>query len=557
MRGLLISIVAVMLGLFFFDVSAAVYSYETYGKEIKITETRNLPSNFGQFGEVIDLNSGSLSFTKTLIELRGNNSIRVAADFTYALSDRLGYGPHYEFRRALPYIQGIHSAQHGWVVGSDSVGFTTQRCSNPRTEGVAFAVRSLKPPRHSYSANDYWDGNQLVGVEGGGIIYRRNINQSSIDGLDTPWATNGNWRFSCYMLSDGSEGFIGHSPDGMKYYFGIPVAGQDILEIQSNEQYETQTFLEVALFKMYLVKVEDRFGNWVKYEPNEIIASDGRSITFSSNANTTMVTANNQTWTVSYSANMVAITNPDQTTWTVSQSGQIDPFPRNPATGCSGQQAIHSDYTGQTIIAMKLESGLNGKFTLQPRRHGYSYVWFDCRALSHYGPFYTETQNFVDEVSLVSRVLEGPGVPILQHNIDYGPVNACYVGTDSPDACTSNSPATRTVTVKSSGGDVEQYIFGNRIHEDSGLLLSKNTVNLNVNYYQYVKTHANFSGWGKRKMYNVSDYSVNVLTKRTTTQSGRNFIWQMASDCGIGGDELCADQYFRPTKIIKSSSSVP
>ena len=531
------------------------YTYETYGKEIKLTDTINsMPRSFGQFGEVVEFNTGSLVFNKTLVELRGNNNLRVAADFILSISDQLDVAPYYKFTRALPYLQGIHSEQRGWVVGSEGAGFTTQRCSHPSTQGVASIIRSLKPQRYNYYPEDYWDGNQLVGVEGGGLIYRHIDSWPSINGLNTPWQTNGGWLFSCYILPDGSEGFIGHSPDGMKYYFGIPVAENGGLSIQSNGQGESQTFLDVMLYKMYVTKIEDRFGNWVKYEPNRIISNDGRVINFNYTDNSIAVTANDRSWNISMGveSSWVRVVNPDQSIWSVSQSGNISPYPRSPVSECQSQVGTHAEYTGQIVILITLESGLKGTFTLQPRRHGYSYVGFDCRYITPYVKF-TETRNFVDEISLVSRVVEGPAVLPSHTFVDYGPVNACFTGVNSPDACANDSPDTRTVTATESDGSFVQYVFGNRMHVNSGLLLSKNISNLRADLYKYEQVHANSMGWGKRKMYSVADYSINVVKERITVQSGRKFLWQIASDCGNDSSNLCIDEYFRPIKIIKSS----
>lgn len=532
-----------------------VYSFQTYGKELARREAvAPMPEGFGQFGESIDFNSGSVAFRKTLVELRGNNSLRVAADFEYRTWDRPDWPPRYEWRRALPYIVGIHSVENeasGWVVGNITA-YTKQRCSDPLKLGVATKVRSSKPPVDNFIPEDYWDGNSLVGVEGGGIIRPLDSAEPTLAGANIQWSTNEGWRFSCYLLPDGSEGFIGHKPNGDKYYFGIPEAG-DVMQIRSNWHNDADTWLEVAPYKMPLTRIEDRFGNWVNYTSNQIVSSDGRTITFETTPNGMNVSANGQTWTIVGDAE---VTNPDGSAWSISQMGTISKS--NSADDlCVNQKSIALGYSGQIVVTVKLESGAKGVFAIQPRRHGYSQVRYRCNLITSYGPSYPEMSDFVDEISLVSREVQGPGVQSVLHSIDYGPVNACYspvTGVAVPDVCTTSSPTTRTVTVTGSDNSYMQYVFGNNVRINSGLLISKNTGNAREEKFEYELPYQNWFGLGKRKIYNINESHVVVTKQQTITQDGRNFMWKIASDCGSSADSLCIDNHFRPTKVIRLSS---
>ncbi|WP_142807467.1 hypothetical protein [Stenotrophomonas maltophilia] len=310
-------VLAMAAQLLAFGVQAQVHSFETYGRELARSESITaLPAGFGQFGERIDFYSGAVSFHKTVVELPGNNALRVAADYEYTVQEKLGWPPKYALRRAEPFIMGIHSTELGWMVGSPNA-YTGRRCSDPRRRGVAEVVRSSKPPIDNFLPEDYWDGNSLVGTEGGGIIRRLDQGEPSIPNVDVRWATNGGWRFSCYQLADGSDGFVGHGPDGNRYYFGRPERDEETLQIMSNFQ-QSDTWLDVSLYRMRLTRVEDRFGNWVNYSSSQITASDGRSITFSG-TDGSVIEAGGRQWRLQGGV----LTNPDGSTWSIGSVGGI------------------------------------------------------------------------------------------------------------------------------------------------------------------------------------------------------------------------------------------
>src|SRR5690606_13337667 len=76
----------------------------------------------------------------------------------------------------------------------------------------------------NFYRDEYWSGYFLSTPSGGGRLNR------FITGISMPappvsggpyyWATNDHWYFSCTPLVVGTgEGFVGHSPNGMKYFF--------------------------------------------------------------------------------------------------------------------------------------------------------------------------------------------------------------------------------------------------------------------------------------------------------------------------------------------------
>lgn len=103
--------------------------------------------------------------------------------------------------------------------------------------------------------------------------------------LESPkWMTASRARFTCLAATRNGypgEAFVGHTPDGKKYFFDWGV----------ERPYATAKFNDgaanrmVARKRVYLLasRVEDRYGNWVTYsyngyKLNAIESSDGRRI---------------------------------------------------------------------------------------------------------------------------------------------------------------------------------------------------------------------------------------------------------------------------------------
>lgn len=532
-------------------VVAQVQTHQTYAKELdKVSRIQSLGGT-GQFGERIDFSSGAVSFKKTVIEIPGNNKLRVAID--YALNQKTGMGnePLYYWSRELPYLEGVHGVQHGWVVGP--VGnYSNQRCSHPGAAQGAPALRSTKPPVHNFLREEYWNGNSLVVPGGaGGVIRPIGADEPRPSGLDVRWATNSDWRFTCYQLPDGSEGFVGHSPDGIKHYFGTPVAQDEVFHIANSFAPYNDTWLEVVSYRMPLTRTEDRFGNWVNYESGRVVSSDGRLITIERSGSTTTFKANGRTWTV----NGGVVTNPDGTTWTLQRTGIFGWAGDQQAfhDTCRPAQNIPLSISGAVTVTIKTESGAQGVFKIEPRRHGYSHVPYRCYMSGPVpgkeGPFnYPNDAQYIDNASLVSRAVSGPGVASYQESINYGSVNACYSPgqTGAPDACTPSSPITRTVTITRSDGLVKKLTYGNRWADNAGLLLREELGSQRQTSYSYVFLNERvLSGYGKRKVfYNVNEYKVVRPNVVQITQQGRTFTHAVNA----------FDSMARPTRITRSSN---
>lgn len=529
---------------------AQVQTHETYAQELDKTSRASPAETSEQFGERIDYSSGSLSFGKTIVEIPGNNRLRVAVDYALSLKTGMSNQPMYYWSRELPYMEGVHSLDWGWSVGRPG-DYSTQRCSHPSAATGAPVIRSTKPPINNFLNEEYWNGNSLVLPEGGGGVIRPvEPGESRPSGADIRWATNSDWRFSCYLLENGGEGFVGHKPDGTKYYFGAPVAQDEIFRIRNSFAPYNDTWVEVVSYRMYVTRVEDRFGNWVRYEDDRIISSDGRLITIEYSGNNTTFTANGRTWTVSGST----VTNPDGTVWSISTTGVFG--------WQGGEQVFHDtcrstsqlpmSVGGSVDITVNTESGAKGNFRVEPRRHGYSYVPYHCYISMPVpgkgdDPKYPRDIHHIDQVSLVSKSVSGPGLTPYQETIDYGPTNACYVSAHvtTPDECQATSPTTRTVTVTRSDGFVRKLQYGNKWGDNAGLLLSENIGGVQKANYRYTTFYDSIGRqYGKRKIfYSVHEYKVAKISGVEIQQQGQTFSYVVNS----------FDAWARPTRVTRSS----
>ncbi|WP_187775684.1 RHS repeat-associated core domain-containing protein [Luteimonas suaedae] len=531
---------------------AQVYTHETYGQELdKTTRVQSLDHS-GQFGEMVDLNSGAVSFRKTVVEVPGNNRLRVAIDYALNLKTSASNAPMYYWDRELPYIEGTHGKDSGWVVGIPG-NYSNQRCSHSSAKLGAPVIRSTKPPINNFNREEYWNGNSLVVPGGeGGVIRPLDADESRPSGMDVHWATNSGWRFTCYQLPSGGEGFVGHNQNGDKLYFGAPVADTELFQIMNSFAPYNETWIDIVSYRMYLTRIEDRFGNWVKYEPHQVTSSDGRTITIERSGSNSIFKTGGRTWTVSGSN----VLNPDGSSWSLARSGQFGWAGDQQAFGdtCRTAQSIPSIIGGGVTVTVTAESGAKGVFRVEPRRHGYSYVPYQCyRSMPPYGPehSYPNQLYYMDQVSLVSRSVEGAGVQPYQEVIDYGQLNACYGSgsTTPPDQCQSNSPVTKTVTLTRSDGLVRRFVYGNKWGDNAGLLLSEQIGSAKRTDYSYAffndQIPRGSREYGKRQFfYNMHEYKLVRVKSTTITQQGTSFAYKVES----------FDSFARPTRITRSSN---
>jgi YD repeat-containing protein len=259
-------------------------------------------------GENVNLFDGSTTFSIVDIDLPGNNDLPVRLSRTWDIhNEGVEYPVMGDWVIDVPNISGTFLANLGWP---------DQRCTtaNP-PPGYTFGGGA-----NQYAvvqAYEYWNGYNLS-LPGGHITsLRKKSDDTRIQlpasslGANSPWTTSEDWHFSCLpSLQRGTgEGFVAHAPDGKRYTFDWLVTD---LYRSINRRGSSPTYaflLSRKKIRIFATKVEDRFGNWVRYEWSNsrlqrIYANDGREIALTYDASGRLSTASaaGRVWSYQYSA---------------------------------------------------------------------------------------------------------------------------------------------------------------------------------------------------------------------------------------------------------------
>lgn len=322
MRLLSILIMSGVLASFFLIEARAQSARTVYENFSEHVSRRSAISSVGieeGFGDRTDLNSGSTSFYVTAAELPGNSSLEVAVKFKYTPHSFANtYGWMWE--RDTPYLTGEFARWTGWVVG-DAQNPSNLRCSYPNLYPGPPEVANTDGKPGTFMADEYWKGNRLVLPGGGGALLNTleiPVENQPASGGPFKWVTNDGWFFSCIPLATGpGEGFLGHAPDGTKYYFDRFDTGAQVDNLKKYN-YLGETILQRVQLRISVSRIEDRFGNYVEFNPpsapSSIVASDGRRLTTTVPAPGVLaITDGSRQWTVTQGP--LTITYPDGSTW--------------------------------------------------------------------------------------------------------------------------------------------------------------------------------------------------------------------------------------------------
>ena len=473
---------------------------EEYDKRLKYGDLVE-PLKGDIFGEQVNLYDGSISFKATDISIPGNSGLAVSLSRSYGAGGDATGNVFSNWALDIPSLSGVY----GDISATASVGYwaPAARCS---TVGAPQSL-DVWNRRHTqivpFDSHTYWDGvrlslpggsgDELLGTSNDPRQPRAQIPQS------TPWNTKGGWTFSCLAtLKSGhpGEGFLGHSPDGTKYYFDWMVARPTKSATLQPYGVESNALLMRKRVYLYPSQIVDRLGNWVRYEWDgdrlqRIIASDGRSISLSYNADGRIISAttSGRTWTYGYSAGglLETVTLPDGTQWVYNLPprsvihkyadyiGQnIWAYMDNPAT-CSRMNKI---VPTEVVLTVGHPSGAVGTFVFRPFRHGRKNVTLDCQTSGENHLFedgWNYTPIYRDAQSLVSKTISGPGMPTAQWSYQYANLDGRYsldlngpvipVGQSEPKITTETLP----------DGVVRTYEFGKEVAYNDGMLLATTT----------------------------------------------------------------------------------
>ena len=592
-------------------VCAQVTIPEEYDKLINRREV----SAFGNegFGDQIDLAGGSLQIVQTDIDLPGNNALPVRVSRRFQAADTYGGGHFRYWSLDIPNVHGTFP-HVGWVVDGPS-GATSQRCT------YHGAPPDLYWNDAWWSPNEYWHGT-FFSLPGGNDQELLQINGGAhvpSDGHSYHAITKSGAAARCVALDPTSEilqgeGFEIVSPDGTVYtlnhmvrrYRGAlikstssPILGASEPSTaepsKSETSYETQSPTGYNLSRddyiLFPTVVKDRFGNTVTYvwsttnpwQLLQIVASDGRQLTFSYNsaANSTWVTSvsdGTRTWQYAYAAangftdDADTLTLPDGSAWRYSLA-RLFRMPLKPtSTFCATMNTLtqrtswdsgsSTHYPG----SITSPSGATVTYNLAAVMLGRSYLTFNCVSESGDPALGRPNDPYLFLAAApVSKQITGPGLPPggMTWSYSYGPSNNCWIGSYSEGiACTGSSPTTRQVIATEPDGSQTRYTYGNRANVDEGLLYKTEygftgTTALRTTDITYAAAGAApygaYDGWSPR---GSGDFELTSKMRPqrqvTTIQQGRTFTWQVATGCN--GNPYCFDAFARPTKVNKSSS---
>lgn len=495
---------------------AEIPSWNTeYGNRLKYGEMVK-PIEGEIFGEQINLYDGSVSFAATDISLPGNSDIPLSLGRSLNPTDPKSNLPFGDWELDIPSISGLFGGDAATV----AAGYwaPAQRCS---TVGPPPAV-TIKNKLGTYNMTlqnfEYWDGTRLSvpGGEGGELLgapgdakqARPNV------GVATPWNTKDGWFFSCLPnLKSGQagEGFLGHSPDGTKYYFDWMVV-RDYQADATIQPYDAPTYTRLPRNKVFLYpsQIIDRFGNWVRYEwvgskLNRIYASDGRSVslTWDTSGRISAITSGTRQWIYQYGTynRLISVTQPDGRVWSydipppaimykqrLNDQEPEENFKDNMGLCAKMGKIIDNEATYNIIHP----SGVMGTFRLHPIRHGRYGIRFDCVENGIDGTIangWNRTPMYRDAYTLTSKTISGPGVTTAQWLYAYQNLGGRYnvdVNSANWDPYPVGSGEHKFIVQTDPDGTEKTYEYGKEAGYNDGKLLGAVTRKAGV----VVKTEA-------------------------------------------------------------------
>lgn len=361
--------------------------------------TQITPETSAIFGEQVSLSTGAVGFSQTDLTLPGNFDLPINITRT-SLDPKARHNGTREFglwNLDLPYISTtlIKSSDPGAIYsGSWGEG---KACSGLITPASYHSIANSLPPW------EFWNGDTLH-IPGKG--------DSAINGTGTypNWGktTKNNWKIDCLKSSDNPEGYEGYivtTDDGTIYTFSQLrlLSGKTIKKRWTNDSIfdrdgqckeRCDDFNQFHAFMM-ATKVQDRFGNWIKYHYSDpdsstgpkrlltkITASDNRLVDFTYDDNKiSKIKTNGRAWTYNYNENitepavdyLTSITLPDARQWLFSgysMALSTDNIPNDSAGDPKDPESYCIAMPRVNTFRMTHPSGIAGHFETANSRMG-------------------------------------------------------------------------------------------------------------------------------------------------------------------------------------------
>jgi RHS repeat-associated protein len=464
---------------------------EEYAKRSKAAQQIS-PLGDDAFGDNLSLYNGSVTFTATDISIPGNNALPVELSRYYVPSDASYPRTFWSWDLDVPHVSAVHAydSTSGWTPAPGQV---------TNGSGVVF------------NREDYWSGNQFhIRGGGGDLLLGAPTDPKRVkptNGMTINASTKDGWFFT-YVANGAQNGpgsaLVGYAPNGNKYTFDwlVERSYPAIRHPFKTVQPPLTTLLGRKKVMLFVSKIEDRFGNWVRYEwagsqLNRIYSNDGREIVLAYPSGTEVAaTANGKTWTYRSAyfypmAELASVTNPDGSRWQYVSAGErldaIDyvkdgtSFIREDELDCSPANKM----TGLTATyTVTHPAGAVAAFTFKGTRHGRTNVKHQCRV---WGEDDQNASNayptYQDVNSLQSKQVSGAGLTPATYSYSYTSLTQGY----EPAWGGTPPPHYKTVTVTEPDGTQQVHTFGKDWELNDGQLISGETRKAGVTY----KTVAN------------------------------------------------------------------
>lgn len=389
-----------------------LFNYQEYEKRIKSAQSLAAISTDEVFGDRTAGFDGSTEFFIEDVSIPGNFDLPVSVARRFSVeatnrgfrdSETKGLTLFDDWEIVVPYMSGVWTKGAGWITG-DQGAQTTQRCS---VNTAPLLLETWGYTDIGFGIDVKWNGGN-----GEELLIADDPSYASAPGLEVPkWMTASRARFTCLSATRNGypgEAFVGHTPDGKKYFF----------DWGAEKPYATAKAGSrmMARKRVYLLasRVEDRYGNWVSYSYDgyrltRIESSDGRRIdlSYDGDGRVTTVTANGRVWRYAYvgdtegnDGGLSQVTLPDGSAWTYSHRGRLQSsLPLRGGDDGGGCEIRAGNAPPPTQMTVTSPSGAQGIFDFEMEL----FIRSDpCNGLlpSHY-----------DAWSLKKRSILGPGLP--------------------------------------------------------------------------------------------------------------------------------------------------
>ena len=617
--------ILIVAGVMSVSTQAATLLDTVASREHSASEKRSI--GLGEFGDQTDLATGVTHFTVTDVDIPTNSQLRIRLGRKFDMTSvhsQLSSGEDYMYEGStdptqlkkqvfgggweldIPAIRGVFDLRSGWVSDTNLTGLpNNNRCSGgfapPRTVSGVWPNYYTQIP-----ARVYWGGTKInIPHLGEETLLSRISERPKPNGAEVyTGSTRSEWMVSCLPAVTGAlgEGFKVRVPDGTTYYFDWMVVRR-VPSISSEETVSlsytydggrlgviggttaAKTLVPRGEYALYATKVEDRFGNWLKYEydpanPHRLMAirsNDGASVSLTyQHGQIHSVASGSRTWTYEYHrpsaptfndrAYLTAVVLPDQSRWQLSYPAGGTYFHASEGKemwrGCNLRiqgmaSEVPPDPSRVYTINVVHPSGATGVFKFRNIVHGTNRTPGQCFANNP-----NASATIQDAVmafvapSLYEKTVSGPGLASQKWSISFSPSWSWKA------ACTSGNCANSSETrVTSPDGVLERYTFGNDYDANAGQLLS-----LKIEVGGITKKHTSNSylttsnGQSFSDSYGVDPHlgnnpfanKIRPLIATRITQDASSF--DTTVDTCASANRYCFDAFGRATRLVEGNT---